>query len=51
MPVELTKGNPNKLKVGDVVSCRNALVDPYFGNELGLTDFYAGVVGVIGRAA
>lgn len=53
MPPEenMTKGNPLGLEVGDVVLCRNALVDPLLGNELALTNMYLGVVAVAERAA
>lgn len=47
----MTRGNPLKLSVGDVVLCRNALVDPLPGNELATTDMYMGVVSVAERAA
>jgi hypothetical protein len=49
-PELMPQGNPLNLKVGDVVLARNALVDPLFGNELGLTNMYAGVVAVLERA-
>ncbi len=50
MPVELTRGNPLGIDVGDILLCRNVLVDPLLGNELGITNFYMGVVGVAERA-
>lgn len=50
LPVEMSRGNPLNLAVGDVVLCRNVLVDPIFGNECGLTDLYMGVVAVVERA-
>ncbi len=51
LPVEMTRGNPHNLRVGDVVLCRNVLVDPLLGNEFGITDFYDGVAGLVERAA
>ncbi len=51
LPGEMSRGNPLNLAVGDVVVCRNALVDPLFGDELGLTNLYMGVVGVLERAS
>lgn len=51
LPVEMSKGNPHNLSPGDVVACRNALVDPLLGNELAITNMYLGVIGVLERAA
>jgi hypothetical protein len=51
MPGEMSKGNPLAVNVGDVVMCRNVLVDPLLGNEFGITDLYMGVVAVLERAA
>lgn len=45
-----TKGNPLNLAPGDVVACRNALVDPLPGNELATTNMYIGVLAVLERA-
>ncbi len=50
LPVEMSKGNPLELAPGDTVLCRNALVDPLYGNELGICDLYLGVVAVLERA-
>ena len=44
-----TRGNPLNLTPGDVVLARNVLVDPLFGNELGITNLYTGVVGILER--
>ena len=51
LPVEMSKGNPLRLAVGDVVLCRNVLVDPLLGDEFATTDLYLGVVSVLERAA
>lgn len=34
MPVETTRGNPLDIKVGDVLVCFNAALDPLMGNDL-----------------
>lgn len=49
-PELMTRGNPQNLKVGDVVLARNVLVDPQFGNVLGITNLYT-IAGVAERAA
>lgn len=51
MPVELSRGNPNNISVGDVLLCANVVIDPLLGNELGVTNFYMGVLAVVERAA
>lgn len=50
LPSSMSAGNPMQLAVGDIVLCRNVLVDPLYGNECGLTDMYAGVVALVERA-
>ena len=50
LPAEQSKGNPLELKAGDTVLCRNAVVDPLYGNELAICDMYLGIIAVIERS-
>ena len=50
VPAVMSKGNPMAIAEGDVFFFRNAVVDPFFGNDLGVADMYLGPVAVAERA-
>jgi hypothetical protein len=50
LPGVMSRGNPLDLQPGDTILARNAVVDPLYGNELGICDLYMGPVAVLERA-